>query len=430
MSPDRARATTLAAAWRRPGLLCDLIADLDHWPPPPRPRAPLPEFDDADSEKIAPHVLSLSNGTARDPRLDRQWAAITRKRKVLAGEALAIAEAARATASRILFLRGFAMDPYYPDGYLRQFNDLDVVAATEADGDRLLRQLHRRGYFHSRPAVAIRSPGDRRQPLWMLFSLKALHPDLPEPVFVDLVLGGPAATSVSRLPLPISLFEHPGWVAVDGGRLPVPDALHCLLVLITEMYERRQVTVRDLLDFDRVLGRIKAPEQAATEVARHRFEAQVERLAQAATQLGAPELARRLRLLAPRHSGGAPTRWFGPLLPHAMRHAWADSPSTALLRLAVATAGPLLDRVEDRVPGAALNFWRHVPPRHGYRLGLPIYLFPLLTTVEPAAPGEERFPDTYRRERFSACGRMFLARCRPVVDETELGLLEPAFDAG
>jgi hypothetical protein len=378
----------------------------------------LPAFERADDEKIAPHVLSVAllQGDL-SPAMREKLTAIRTKRAVLAAEAVAVVGLARQVDSRLLFVRGFSLVPAYPSGYVRQFNDLDIVVASEPELERLLTALEARGYFFSRPAVVRRGMGDGTT-AWALLSLNRHDPSLDEPIILDVELGGVSTNALAHLPLPASMFDAPAMVALDEGLVPAPDADHGLLVLIAELYERPRITLRDLLDADRLEHLLRRPEQVVETVRRRRMEPQVGRLAAAAEALGETDLGRRLRRLAP----GARSAWSGSgrtaALSTLVRSACDESVWTAPARISAALAEPLLRAVEERAPRAALRSLARLPPRWAYRLGLPVHLFPL--HPEPRLGRRQGFSDVGRPDVFDCCGRSFLARWRPLLDETEL----------
>jgi hypothetical protein len=363
------------------------------------PAAPaLPALEDADREKVGPHVLGLLGASGRlTPELERDVERIARKRRVLDEEAHAIAAAARDAAVRLVFVRGFALQALYPAGYVRQFNDLDLLVATEDEAARLLERLRRAGYGFSRVPLTRRNLAGRGPRRWVGLPLNRMRDDLDEPVIVDMHVGGPSITAQTHLALPEAVFERP---ALAAG-LPVLDPTWSALSLLAELFDRRELVARDFLDLDRALRAPVRWHELVREASSFCLRPQARRAAADAAAAGLDPLVAVLRRVGGRAGLGSGARSAEAL--HLLGRVVRESPWRAPARLAAVAAGPIVERLEDRWPAAALRAVRALGARPADALGLSLYLF--------AGEG---------RGDLAVVGSRWLARLRPLVDEDEL----------
>lgn len=375
----------------------ELLHDLSSWPNPAPLRSAIP-FPEADREKIAPHVLRKLEAAGL---VDGQWkegrTRIQEKRSLLEAEAACLSEVAAAVGARHLFMRGFAYQALYPPGYVRQFNDLDLAIASEAELARLLPELERRGYYSSRPPVVRRDfdhPGGR----WMVLALNRRHPQLAEPLMLDLYLGGPSITRHTHWLLADELYERGRLLELGGGAAFVPDATSCLLGFVVECFERDRLCARDFLDLQALAEAQPDAVDLAREIARLELGGKALELAAAAEAVGHELPAALLREAA----GRRPLR-----LGHLWPRLWRESRVRAPVRALHAALAGRLEQLEDRFPETALDICASLPPRLTFELGLPLFLFSM-------APGAD-----CSRQHFQACGRSYLARCRPLLSEDE-----------
>lgn len=364
--------------------------------------ATLPDFTAADREKVAPQILALrarASGGNLSPADAAHLERIRHKRHILAEEIAIVGRAASATAAAFVIQRGFAFQSYYPAEYIRQFNDLDIVVPDLATLDRLLPALFAQGYYIARPLVLCRSA----TPLpWVGIALNKRRADLPEPVMLDVTVGGPAVGSLHFWQFPAAAWESRQFIPIGSSSVPILSPSFNLIALFVEACEREQLCVRDLLDLECLAQQPLDLELVRVTLAQLHLEHEVKRFTAAAHAAG---LAHLLPLL---HQIGGQVGKGRASLPVIRGRAYD-------------MAVQALDWLEDRAPNLCLWMYQRIPTQRVYRLGLPVYLF---HTAEGAPPGARPNNPSFARNRqhdvVILAGQRYLGRARPLIAEHEI----------
>lgn len=404
------------------GSLSILLTTLRSWPRTNvnDTSASLPSLREADRQKVGPHVAAVQERLGRsmagsEAYIDR----VRHKRDLLEAEMVAALEMAEGLGIRLFPLRGFATQAAYPAGYVRQFNDLDLVVPTPAEFGLALGTLRARGYFLARPLVLRQMCGNGGAVV-ATAALNKCHPELGEPIMLDLLLAGPALSRVSSYRIPLQAWAECTATELGGLTMKVLSPTDSLLGLLIECCERDDLVLRDLLDLDRLsVGSIDTA--VLTEAVKElRLEFEVWRLRYVARRSGL--MPRALEILEPL----APSVPPGLLMAQGAWRAAAeirrargnDGVLAAAARVAYLTFYPLLDRLEDWFPQRALEVYQQLSAQQVFDLGLPIYLFEV---PYRARPGDGPTFDRIRgQDVVSFAGRCYLCRARPLIGEDEI----------
>lgn len=314
----------------------------------------LPTVELADQEKVAPQVLELYRTRGQEsPALHADAQRISHKRGILAEELALVATRLKEEGLLFVAMRGFAIQSHYPEGQLRQFNDLDLVLPDSDQFGRALAVLKDLGYFVARPMTARRTESGA----WVGASLNRLREDLDHPVYLDLLAEGPGLSMFAHHRLPDVAWGRLETMLVGGVEVPALAATDALVAFAVELQEREWVTARDVIDACLLATKADCAE-AMEAIGRLGLSAQVERLLELADSAGlaAPDGLRQGAVSSLRSPGAS------------VHSGWY----TRLHRAA--------SWVEDRHTGAGCWVAR-VSARHLYRSGRPIFLIPSAASV-------------------------------------------------
>lgn len=400
-----------------------LLFSLDRWPDLEGVQAAvLPDFAQADKEKVGPHVLLLGGESHQYSEHAQHLPRIMNKRHILGAEIAAIARAAAERNARFVLQRAFAYQSYYPQGYIRQFNDLDIVVAGLDDLTRLLPALMELGYYVVRPLVLRCSDG--ADP-WVGIAFNKQRADLPEPVMLDVCVSGPSISGVSYCRVPNSVWADRQSLTIDVSSVPMLPPTFNLLSLFIEAFERDQLYVRDLLDLDRMARQPLDMEQLCADISALQLGHEVDRFRRLVHRANLEHLFPLFDRL-PRVGLPLPEqpRWVSRVLGHMAPMVVRRSLGRAAAGLGYGGLSEWLDWIEDAVPNASLWVYRRLSSRRVYTLGLPIYLFS--AAGSGSSVGSKvgpQFERTELGEYVVVAGRRYFTRVRPVVSEDELAVI-------
>ena len=300
------------------------------------------------TEKLAFTVLAALDRPELTLHQTMEVERLTTRESVLEAELVRIARVLGSAGIEYLLLRGPALGRMYPSGWKRQYNDVDLVLRRTDQVPQALERLTRLGYYLARPMVC-RAQGHRS---WLGIALNRTLSGLGHPMYLDLTTLGPALSAGHALVLPEAAWESRDSVSLGGTEVPVLDPTWQAVVFAVELVERAgQLIGRDRLDL------------VALERGRARWADVAEHLAAAPSALAALiEAAQAFDLDLP-----LPDRDRVPGTPGVDWRA-------GLLRC--------LDRAQRwgrRVsPRGTRRLLRRIPASGWYRLGLPLYLLPVL----------------------------------------------------
>lgn len=151
----------------------------------------------------------------------------------------------------VLLVKGLSMEPFYPAGYQRVCNDVDLVTADIATAWALCRALIDEGFteFVNGPAVW-RMPSTGQ--LSMIVKLQRPADGIDVEIHGGLFAMGPlTSVTVSEL------MQRAGWMLAPGGlrTLGLEDAA---VLFLAELHERDEFLLRDAYDWEVLLGHLVA----------------------------------------------------------------------------------------------------------------------------------------------------------------------------
>lgn len=334
-----------------------------------------PDLDGADGAKLSYLVLDLAERSGIELTQDQaaELARLRRRSRVLDEELVGIAEALAQVTADYVLLRAGALGRHYPNGWVRQYNDVDLLLRDERPVAAVLDRLAGQGYHLARPVVS-RAQGSG---VWLGLALNKPAPALGHPMYLDLTTLGPGLSRTRCLPLPERAWRTRERLMVGSCAVPVLDAAWQAVVFAVELVERRGAyLLRDVLDLA-MLDRAGVDWSAVG--------AWLRTAPDAAAALG--QLGRWAR------AGGVPTALAGA----------GDGGGAGAAGSAGVAASPAVVGWRDRViagsdaavravkrchSGAARRLVELVPARAWFALGLPVFLLP--PGPGPAAPGIQR----------------------------------------
>ncbi|HEV7658118.1 MAG TPA: GNAT family N-acetyltransferase [Mycobacteriales bacterium] len=338
-------------------LLSALTRALRRWPQPDAPadhwraladEVELPAADPAQlrRHKVTGSYLRLRPGDGTESRRQRHRAA------VLADELADVAGRLASAGVEHAVLRGPAIGRFYPPGWPREANDVDLVLRRPPDLATAFDALAPAGWFPARPVTTRREPGVGGT--WAAAALNKLRPDLDHPVYLDLTVGGPAVDRCRCVVLPAAAWAGSGRVRIRDADVAGFGPTQLAVVLAVEWMERDRAIGRDLLDFLVLRDVGIGWDEVGRAIRRHGLQRGVRALAALAAETGLAEPAEHLRRLAPA-TGPAGPGWRQRLLTRTER----------LSRWAI-----------RRRPVATLEVVERMPAATWYGLGLPLYAYP------------------------------------------------------
>jgi Uncharacterised nucleotidyltransferase len=207
----------MTSAVSDPELLSALTRALRRWPQPDAPadhwralaeEVELPAADPAQlrRHKVTGSYLRLRPGDGTESRRQRHRAA------VLADELADVAGRLASAGVEHAVLRGPAIGRFYPPGWPREANDVDLVLRRPPDLATAFDALAPAGWFPARPVTTRRERGVGGT--WAAAALNKLRPDLDHPVYLDLTVGGPAVDRCRCVVLPAAAWAGAGRVRI------------------------------------------------------------------------------------------------------------------------------------------------------------------------------------------------------------------------
>jgi hypothetical protein len=262
-----------------------------------------------------------------------------------------------------LLMRGPALTRWYPEGWVRQYNDLDLLIRDAAAVPAVLSRLARHGYYVARPIVARTG----RAGTWLGIALNKQVEGLGHPMYLDVTSLGPALGSTRNLTLPAAAWRTRESVPLGNVSVPVLDRFWQAALLAVELVERDGAfALRDVLDLA-VLDR-----------------GDLDRAAVRSRLVDVPEAVAALDALAGLAGTCATAAGDQPDRP-ALDRPGRRRPG---LRARVADRTTTVIRgVKRRSPALARVLVERAPARLWFALGLPVYLLPPWGAPLPGADG-------------------------------------------
>ncbi len=286
-----------------------------------------------------------------------ELARLRRREAVMNAELGEVADALAGGPCEYLLMRGPALTRFYPEGWVRQYNDLDILVRNERSVPEVLSRLARRGYYVARPVVSRATAAGT----WLGIALNKRVSGLGHPMYLDVTSLGPALSSTRNLTLPSAVWRTLDTVGVNEARIPVLPRDWQAALFAVELAERRgSFVLRDVLDLA-MLDR-SSPDWSAVRSRLRGF-------AEAAAALGAvARLGRDCGRAADGTTGAA-----GPL---AVTWPAPRRRPPGPRAVAAATVSTLIGRAKRRSPVLARWMAERAPARLWFALGLPVYLLP------------------------------------------------------
>ncbi|WP_433475105.1 nucleotidyltransferase family protein [Spirillospora sp. CA-142024] len=351
-------------------LLCRLLDDLletglERPSPPAEIHSLLALPDLADAERAKLSYLALHFAERWDVTLTAEQSAelsrLRRRTAILERELATVGATLNRGGADYVLLRAVGLSRFYPDGWVRQYNDVDILLRDDRSLPAALDRLRGLGYYLARPIASRRSGTG----LWLGLALNRQVSDLGHPMYLDLTTLGPALSRARSLTLPEDAWRRREQVTVAGTPIPVLDPTWQAVVFAGEMVERDGAyQPRDALDLVMLhRGGARWPEVAA-------------RLR------SAPDAAEALGRVAELARSSLPAAGLGtdpPVSRPAGRWPLPGAPSRLpYWRDAVVEASDALVRAVRRVsPRAARHLVERAPARAWFAAGLPVYLLPV-----------------------------------------------------
>lgn len=338
-------------------LLAALARALPRWPAPDAPddhwralagQVGLPEAGLAQlrRHKVTGPYLRLRPGAPAEEQRQRQRA------MVLADELADVAGRLAGAGVEHALLRGPAVGRFYPPGWPREANDVDLLVRRPSQLAVSFAALAPAGWFLARPVVTRRDAGVGGT--WAAAALNKLRPDLSHPVYLDLTVGGPAVDRCRCVPVPAAAWAGVDRVRVRQVDVPAFGPTQLAVLLAVEWMERDEPIGRDLLDYLVLRDAGVDWDQVRRAIRRHRLQRGVRALSALAAEAGLAEAAGHLRRLAPT-AAPSPRGWRQRLLAGTDRlYGWG---------------------MRHR-PVAVLEVVERMPAVAWYGLGLPVYAYP------------------------------------------------------
>jgi hypothetical protein len=201
----------------------------------------------ADREKLSYLVLHLAAqfGLALVGEHAAELERLRRRDTILEREGAAVTQALLATGCDHLLLRAQGLRRFYPPGWVRQYNDLDILVRNDRDVGSIFKSLAHLGYYVARPVVARREGTNN----WVGVALNKQLIGLGHPMYVDLTTLGPALTRSRCLRLPDEAWRDRDHTAIGDATISVLDSNWQAVIFAVEMVERnRQFVLRDVVD--------------------------------------------------------------------------------------------------------------------------------------------------------------------------------------
>lgn len=310
--------------------------------------------------KLGYMLLNLASqwGITLTAPQDDELARLRCREAVLNAELAGIAAALAGSGADYLVMRGPALTRFYPTGWVRQYNDLDLLVRDDTALPTVLRRLARHGYYVARPVVS-RAVATG---IWRGIALNKQVDQLGHPMYLDMTSLGPALSSTRHLTVPAACWQDREMLTTAGIPVPVSGATWQVALFAAELVERRgSFVLRDVLDLA-ALGR-GSPDWAAVR-------AYLQETPQAGAALGSLILLARACGELSGTSGGVPAELLDISWPRPHRSALEPRALVA----ATVTRGIRL--AKRRSPGLARWLVERAPTRAWFALGLPVYLLP------------------------------------------------------
>jgi hypothetical protein len=304
-----------------------------------------------------------AQGLPLGPQAGAELERLRTRERVLGRELAAASACLTAAGIEHILLRGDALGTRYPQGQVRQYNDVDLLLREGTALPRALTALRALDYYLARPVVCRRD----RAGLWAGAALNRRVEGLGHPMYLDVTTLGPGLDRASALPLPAEAWAGVRHLTVLGTSVPVLSTTWQAVVFALELVERNgEFIFRDLLD-------LLALERDGTEWD-----------AVAAALVGAGGAAAAAAALADLHRVARETGIPVGELPARMR-AVRVRPPVALRcrRRAVRALDHLVARTRAHDPVRARRLVTLFPVRAWFALRLPVFVLPPATDQEP-----------------------------------------------
>lgn len=329
---------------------------------------------------VGPYLLLRPGNRTEEARQRRRAA-------VLADELAGVTGRLGAAGVEHALLRGPAVAQFYPAGWPREANDIDLVVRHPRQLAVALDALTPAGWFTARPVVTRRDRGAGGS--WAAAALNKLRPDLGHPVYLDLTVGGPAVDRSRCVPVPDAAWASAIPVRVADSDVPAFDPTHLVVLLAVEWMEREEPTGRDLMDFVVLRDRVVDWDYVGRQIRDHRLQRGVHSLSRLAASAGLADVAEQLRRLTP--TGGSAGR------------TWRLRTLAGVDRLYI--------QGMRRNPVATLAVVERLPAAAWFAGGLPVYAYPPRRDGRPLRGAAGR-----------AAGGLagYRARVRPVAEDADV----------
>lgn len=294
------------------------------------------------------------------PRARAELERLRNRERVLGRELAAACACLTAAGIEHILLRGHALGIRYPEGQVRQYNDVDLLLRDGAALPAALAALSALDYYVARPVVCRRD----RAGLWAGAALNRRVEGLGHPMYLDITTLGPGLDRATALPLPADAWAGVRSLTVLGASVPVLGTTWQAVVFAVELVERNgEFIFRDLLD-------LLALDRDGTD-----WDAVAAALAEAPAAAAALVRLHRLARAAGIPVGDLPAR---------VRADRARPPIPVRCRRATVRAlDRLVTRSRAHSPARARRIVALFPVRAWFALGLPVFVLPPAAGQEP-----------------------------------------------
>ncbi|KKO53463.1 nucleotidyltransferase family protein [Paenibacillus sp. DMB20] len=271
-------------------------------------------------------------------------------------------------------LRGFGFQSYYPTGYNRQFNDIDIIVKTIEDFNNIMDLLLGLEYFIAKPMV-IRKQKSKfdNDSVWIGVALNKRTDKLDHPIMVDITLGGPSISHQSHYPLDERSWNSLQFIEIGNVSVPILSDTDNFLLLLCESYERNSLYIRDLLDMEQIIQANIDIHRVKDKLKKLELFGQVQQFRQYAEKINLTNILSFLDSLQDQSAFSNHKSKQTLHIKKVMKY------RPFLNRIVGIYFEPLVSRMEqfeNKYPEKAMNIYSRVPLNFIFNIGWPLYLFP------------------------------------------------------
>lgn len=332
----------------------------------------------ADEEKVTPQVLYIMDQLGNiNMEAVQKAEKVRNKKEVLIDEVSLIAHHLAKTNINYALLRGFGFQSYYPPGYNRQFNDIDVIVKTIEDFNNIMDLFLGLDYFIAKPMV-IRKQKSKfdHDSVWIGVALNKRTDKLDHPIMVDITLGGPSISHQSHYPLDERSWNSLQFIETGNVNVPILSDTDNFLVLLCESYERKSLYIRDLLDMEQIIKANIDINRVKEKLKTLELFGQVELFRQYAKNINSTNILSFLDALEDQSVFSINKLKKSKQTLH-IKKVMKNRPF--LNRIVGIYFEPLvgcMEQFENKYPEKAMNIYSKLPLNFIFNVGWPLYLFP------------------------------------------------------